>query len=92
MEKWNYRTIDIQLTDLKDPKGRKYSAWVAHYSDGSRIEGLEKILTEEGRFGWELVNVVVGETVGENPYWSGTYTNHLIAFFKLRVQETTSQP
>jgi hypothetical protein len=48
---WEYRTLfvtwDSQLLN-----------WVADFSDGTRIEGLDAILNNEGQHGWELVAVV----------------------------------
>jgi hypothetical protein len=48
---WEYRTLfvtwDANILD-----------WVADFSDGTRIQGLDPILNNEGRHGWELVAVV----------------------------------
>ena len=45
---WEYRTLFVTWDrDLLD--------WVADFSDGTRIQGLDAILNNEGRNGWELV-------------------------------------
>jgi hypothetical protein len=48
---WEYRTLFVTWdTTILD--------WVADFSDGTRIEGLDTILNNEGVNGWELVAVV----------------------------------
>jgi hypothetical protein len=48
---WEYRTLFVTWDSAT-------LNWVADFSDGTRIEGLDAILNNEGRFGWELVAVV----------------------------------
>jgi hypothetical protein len=48
---WEYRTLFVTWDSAR-------LDWVADFSDGTRIEGLDAILNNEGRFGWELVAVV----------------------------------
>jgi hypothetical protein len=48
---WEYRTLFVTWDSGT-------LNWVADFSDGTRIEGLDAILNNEGRFGWELVAVV----------------------------------
>jgi hypothetical protein len=49
--RWEYRTIFVTWdTSILD--------WVADFTDGNRIQGLDAILNNEGRSGWELVAVV----------------------------------
>jgi hypothetical protein len=48
---WEYRTLFVRWdTQTLD--------WVADFSDGTRIEGLDAILNNEGTHGWELVAVI----------------------------------
>jgi hypothetical protein len=48
---WEYRTLFVTWDSAT-------LNWVADFSDGTRIEGLDAILNNEGRFGWELVAAV----------------------------------
>jgi hypothetical protein len=49
--RWEYRTLFVTWdTALLN--------WVADFSDGTRVEGLDTILNNEGANGWELVAVV----------------------------------
>ena len=48
---WEYRTLFVRWdTQTLD--------WVADFSDDTHIQGLDAILNNEGKHGWELVAVV----------------------------------
>ena len=48
---WEYRTLFVTWDSAA-------VNWVADFSDGTRVEGLDTILNSEGANGWELVAVV----------------------------------
>ena len=91
MDKWEYRTLYIfYKNDLKDAKGKKYSTWVVQWNDGSQTEGLDIILDNEGKAGWELVNLVVEYSMGVGSYGGGANTTAYRAIFKRKMVEPTA--
>ena len=62
MQQWEYFFIYIRLLSRKDSANKKYMDWVQELSDGTTIEGMERILDGWGLCGWELVNLVVAHT------------------------------
>ncbi|HMQ31811.1 MAG TPA: DUF4177 domain-containing protein [Chloroflexaceae bacterium] len=89
MDKWEYRTIYISWKELKDSRGKKYNEWVVEFSDGTRLEGLSKILSPEGKNGWELVNILSEYSEPVN-HWGGNNTKGYRAFFKRKLKEAAS--
>jgi len=58
MEEWEYRTIQMYLETWKRAN-EKYEDYVATFSDGVRVEGIETLLRrylDDG--GWDLVAIV----------------------------------
>lgn len=58
MEEWEYRTVHMSLASWKRMH-EEYEDFVAVLSDGTRIEGIEALLSrylDEG--GWDLVSIV----------------------------------
>ncbi len=60
MDVWEYRTVAINLREI-NPKNW---SWVAEFSDGSSLAGIDHFLNSEGTSGWELINLV--PEFGEN--------------------------
>jgi hypothetical protein len=58
MQKWEYRKLHLYLETWK--RGQEhYKDYVLTYADGTRLEGLEMVLSrylDDG--GWELVSIV----------------------------------
>lgn len=79
MDKWEYQTLVVLIDNVKGTKRDR--DWVVNYSDGSQTVGFEKILNKYGELGWELVNVVVQNSLGE----MSTSTNQYRLFFKKRI-------
>ncbi len=92
MDKWEYHTtyIEWKANELRDSRGKKYSAWVVEFTDGSHIEGMDNILNYFGGNGWELVSVVTEHSVGTTAYQGGADTTAYREMFKRRAQEATS--
>jgi len=58
MEEWEYRTIQMYFETCKRAN-EKYEDYVATFSDGVRLEGIETLLRrylDDG--GWDLVDIV----------------------------------
>ena len=85
MQKWEYLTSIISYVELKDPKGKKHSAWTGEIPDGSQVEGIESVLNAYGAEGWELVNLVVQVTHGIPADYASGETTSYRAIFKRPV-------
>lgn len=84
MEKWEYQTIKVEFEVINAYKSLFKSDvrdWVVKNSDGSQIVGFENIFNGYGKNGWELVNVVVENTVGDLAVSAERYR----LFFKRRL-------
>ena len=76
MEKWEYQTVMVSIGNVNG--GR---SWVANTPDSSCAAGFQNVLNGYGKNGWELVNVVVENTVGDLAVSAERYR----LFFKRRL-------